>query len=164
MHKIFLTLFSILFLLTGCVESEVNKNNEDPKDDMIEFSYLNDLSEEQISSYNLFKKDKDISHLKHFSSENIVLVYLHSVAEHDLEGIYLLTYHGETTPDFFEFEKQYSKKRQLKDENFALTFRNYDSISSKESKVNLKVSFGSISYSLFIGIKKEHGVWKVDMP
>ncbi|WP_182200433.1 hypothetical protein [Paraliobacillus salinarum] len=163
MYRIIFMLFTILFLLTGCMESKVNTNNEAPKEGITEFSYLNNLSEDEISSYNLFKKDKDINHLRSFSSENIVLVYLHSVAENDLEGIYSLTYHGEITHDFFEFEKQYSKKRQLKDENFALTFRNYDSISSKESKVNLKVSFGSISYSLFIAVKKEHDVWKVDM-
>ncbi|MFV2049794.1 hypothetical protein ACEWK1_20860 [Metabacillus sp. YM-086] len=45
-----------------------------------------------------------------------------------------------------------------------MKFRNYDSISSKEDAVNLKVSYGSISYSLFIGVIKEDDIWKVNMP
>ncbi|MFB1051792.1 hypothetical protein [Paraliobacillus sp. JSM ZJ581] len=164
MYKIIVTLLTTLFFLTGFIENEANNNNENVKEDTIEFSYLNNLTEEEISAYKLFKEDKDISYLRSFSSEHIVLVYLHSVAKNDLEGIYSLTYHGETTPNFLEFKNEYYKERQLKDENLVLTFRNYDSISSKADSVDLKVSFGSITYHLFIGVKKEHDVWKVNMP
>lgn len=125
---------------------------------------MNDLPEEKKEAYQLFAENKDINHLMGFSPEQIVLVYLHSVANSDKEGIYLLSYHNGTSPELYDFENEYRKERQLKDEDLALKFRNYDSISSKEDAVNLKVSFGSISYSFFIGVIKEDDIWKVYMP
>ncbi|MCM3612678.1 hypothetical protein M4S82_15640 [Planococcus sp. MERTA32b] len=167
-YQIIFTLSALLLLLTGCIESEASKSNGDTEkaieESIQEFSYLDDLTEEEREAYQHFMENKDINHLKGFTPEKIVLVYLHSVANSDTEGIYSLTYHNGKSPELYEFENEYPKERQLKDEDLALKFRNYDSILSKEDAVNMKISFGSISYSLFIGVKKEDDIWKVNKP
>ena len=118
-YKIFFTLSSLLFLLTGCIENEVSKSNENTEkaidESMKEFSYLNELSEEEKGAYQLYMENKELNHLKGFSPEHTVLVYLHSVANSDIESIYSLTYHNGTSPELYEFENEYHNDRQLKE-------------------------------------------------
>jgi len=102
---------SLLFLLTGCIENKGSKSNENTEkaiDESIkDFSNLNDLSEEEKEAYQLFIENKELNHLKGFSPEHTVLVYLHSVVNSDTESIYSLTYHNGTSPELYEFERAF---------------------------------------------------------
>lgn len=136
-----------------------------------EFSYLNTLSQSELEAYKLFAEEKKIEHLSQFSPEKIVLIYYHSVVIGDIDAIYTLTYNDGTLPELVTFQQTYTKEGLLmKDLNSAATFRYYHSIevreenqTDKDAFVELRISYGKFNKSIIYGLKKEAGVWKMDM-
>ena len=169
-----------LVLITGCtpsnsVETETKKENVigivDEKvlkidDSEEEFSYLTDLSEEELKLYELFTKEYDTNYLKGFSPEKIILIYIHSAVIDDIEAIYSLAYIDGEPPDFDTFKERYYKNLNIPNSEIALDFRYYDSIKIKQDDSNrllveLTVSYGRFTASTVMELKKENDIWKI---
>ncbi|UCZ55058.1 hypothetical protein LGQ02_10170 [Bacillus shivajii] len=145
-----------MFYNTG--EADQTNNNENGK----KFSYIGELSEEELRKYESFANDKDIEHLKDFSPEKITLVYFHSAVIDDIEATYALTYDGGLLPDDFStFKSKYYENVMKFNSEKALEFRYYDSIdiykgdseNSDELRVDMRVSYGYFTASLIQGKK-----------
>lgn len=175
-----IVLTTILFI-TGCKPSgsiETKKENEvtivDEEvlkidDSQEEFSYLTDLSEDELKSYTLFTKTYDTNYLKDFSPEKIMLIYIHSAVIDDIEAIYSLAYIGGELPDFDVFKKNYYQNLYLFNSEIALDFRYYDSIKVQQEDdngllVELMVSFGKFTAATYVELKKENDIWKIVLP
>lgn len=166
-------LMSIL-LITGCTLSNSVETYETKKEDVIsigeeEFSYLTDLSEKELKSYEQFTEEYDTKYLKGFSPEKIILIYVHSAVIDDIEAIYSLAYIEGESPDFDTFKEKYYKNLNISVSEIALDFRYYDSIKVKQEDKNgilveLMVSYGSFTVSTLIELKKENDIWKVVLP
>jgi hypothetical protein len=146
-------------------QQEVIANNE--KD----FSYLYNFTEDELLAYERFLEDKDVKHFKDFAPERIVLIYFHSVVIDDVEAIYLLTHKAGEISELSTFREKYYKeglhKRELET---TLDFRYYDSIKVKEENktendvvVELSVNFGLFHPTVIYGLKREDGIWKMDI-
>lgn len=134
-----------------------------------EFSYLTDLSEEELKSYNLFIKEYDTNYLKDFSPEKIMLIYIHSAVIDDIEAIYTLAYIDGKLPNFDTFKKQYYQNLNISNSELALDFRYYDSIKIKQEDSNgllveLTVSLGRFTALTLMELKKENDIWKIVLP
>ncbi|WP_441880774.1 hypothetical protein [Paenibacillus sp. 2TAB26] len=175
-----IVIFSIcIVLLTGCFESDIKTTEFNQKKvDITEikeapnkgFSYLEQLPAERIKEYELFVKDRDTSHLQRFSPEQIVLIYMHSVAIADTAAIYALTYNDGLLADPERFRKDYNEYVLNTEQEVALKYRYYDSIQINEETaeensviVVITVSLGSSTSSVGYGLKKEEHVWKMDI-
>ncbi|MGM7681388.1 hypothetical protein ACSVDA_04460 [Cytobacillus sp. Hm23] len=135
-----------------------------------EFSYLKDLSETELDAYELFAQDKNVRHLLGFSPENIVLIYFHSVVIDDIEAIYSLTFDNDALPDFSTFKQKYKEGLHKKDVDTAFDYRYYNSIEVNEENktdndvaVELSVEFGLYHTTVILILKKENGIWKMDI-
>lgn len=170
-------LMSIL-LITGCAPSNSietkNGNVISTVDEKVlkmddseeEFSYLTDLSEEELKSYKLFTKEYDTNYLKDFSPEQIVLIYIHSAVIDDIEAIYSLAYIDGDLHNFDTFKENYYHNLNISNSEMALDFRYYDSIKIKQedgngSIVELTVNFGRFTASTLMELKKENDLWKI---
>ncbi|KAB8127382.1 hypothetical protein F9U64_17885 [Gracilibacillus oryzae] len=147
--------------------SKQQKNLDNKK----EFSYLNNFTKDELRAYNLFSKEKDVKHLSGFLPEKMVLIYLHSVVVDDVEAIYSLTYDDGMLPDLDNFRgSYYSEGFHLKEMHSTLDYRYYTSIKVKEDNktendayVELTVSIGQYTSSIIYGLKKDSGIWKMDI-
>ncbi|MFV8830383.1 hypothetical protein [Alkalihalobacterium sp. APHAB7] len=136
-----------------------------------EFSYIMRFTEGELKAYERFFEDKDVQHLSDFSPEKIVLIYFHSVVIADVEAIYSLTYDDGTLPDLTTFrQKYYSEGIHKKELETTLDFRYYDSIKVREDNktenevaVEMGVNFGLFYATEMLGLKKEDGIWKMDI-
>lgn len=181
--SLFLFLASLL-LITGCTLRnseeiyETKKENVngivDEKvlkiaDSVEEFSYLTDLSEEELKSYERFTKEYQTNYLKGFSPEKILLIYIHSAVIDDIEAIYSLAYIEGEPPNFEIFKEKYYKNLNISNMEIALDFRYYDSIKVKQEEnngllVELMVSYGKFTASTLMELKKENNIWKIVLP
>ncbi|MFJ7826691.1 hypothetical protein [Psychrobacillus sp. NPDC096623] len=173
-----------LILTTGCTPSnsveidETKKENimsivdeKVPKiaDSEVEFSYLSDLSEEELMSYEQFTEEYDTNYLKGFSPEKITLIYIHSAVIDNIEAIYSLAYIDGASPDFDTFKEKYYENLSISNSEIALDFRYYDSIRVKQEDSNgllveLMVSYGKFTASTLMELKKENYIWKIVLP
>lgn len=173
-----------LLLITGCTPSNSIETYETKKEDVIsivdekvskiadseeEFSYLTDLSEEELKSYEQFTEEYDTKYLKGFSPEKILLIYIHSAVIDDIEAIYSLAYIDGESPDFDNFKEKYYKNLNISNSEIALDFRYYDSIKVKQEDSNgllveLMVSYGRFTASTLMELKKENDIWKIVLP
>ncbi len=158
-----------LFLITGCTPSNSVETFETKKEDVIsvvdekvskiadseeEFSYLADLSEEELKSYEQFTEEYDTKYLKGFSPEKITLIYIHSAVIDDIEAIYSLAYIDGESPEFDNFKEKYYKNLNISNSEIALDFRYYDSIKVKQEDSNGLLVELMVSYGRFNGTKK----------
>lgn len=173
-----------LFLITGCTPSNSLKTNETKKEDVIskvdekvlkivdseeQFSYLTDLSEEELKSYKQFTEEYDTKYLKGFSPENILLIYIHSAVIDDIEAIYALAYMEGESLEFDNFKDKYYTHLNISNMEIALDFRYYDSIQVKQEESNgllveLLVTYGRFTATTLMELKKENDIWKVVLP
>ena len=180
--------FAVIFMfillsltVTGCLQTQEDAaekpkkgipvstkiTGKDEKNNQ-EYSFLEKLPSEKLKQYNLFSKDKNISHLANITPEQMLLVYFQSVIKDDVEGIYAITYgHGEQS--FDAFKSRYYENLLHQNYDLALRFREYDSIENKKENdhtetVVMKVSIGSFTDAVAIGLKKDQNIWKLDIP
>ncbi|MDF2066454.1 hypothetical protein [Bacillus sp. Cr_A10] len=180
---IFVFLTSLLFITGYTLSNSVqtyDTNNEnvisivDEKvlkidDSEEEFSYLTDLSEEELKSYKLFTQEYDTNYIKGFSPEKIMLIYIHSAVIDDIEAIYSLVYIDGELLDFDTFKKIYYQNLNISNLEMALDFRYYDTIKIKQEDSNgllveLTVSYGRFTASTLMELKKENDIWKIVLP
>jgi hypothetical protein len=148
-----------------------NKQTATLNDKPYEFTYLEDLSEERLAEYHNFLKDGNINHLTNFAPEQIVLIYMNLVLEHDVEKIYALTYDNGNLPSLDLFSREYEEYlSQLLTDDY-LKYRFYDSIQVVEDTrkhndvaVKIQLSFGGhTNAAVAYGLKKDKNVWKMDL-
>ncbi|ANE47143.1 hypothetical protein SY83_13705 [Paenibacillus swuensis] len=89
------TLF--VFLITGCFNSNQNdkeimkvQETQETQETQVavhqtKFSYLEQLSDEKVKLYEQYLADKNISHFKAFSPEEVLLAYIHASVSGDIE-------------------------------------------------------------------------------
>ena len=176
----FFVFLTSLFLITGCTPSNSVDTYETKKEDVInivdekvskivdleEFSYLTDLSEEELKLYKQFTEEYDTKYLNGFSPEKIILIYIHSVVIDDIEAIYSLAYIDGELPDFNTFKEKYYKNLNLSNYEIALDFRYYDSIEVKQEDSNgllveIMVNYGKFTATTLMELKKENDIWKI---
>lgn len=182
--------FAALFLF-GCTDSntslensqeeideltaEINELNrkqsefETPVEAAEEFSYLTDFTDQDLHSYRLFLKDRDLHFLTDFSPEQIVLLYFHSLSIDDLETVHALTYDGGSLVEYSKFTDQFYASELSHYENESiLDFRYYDEIKIKEQEdsnekviVEISVTYGSYQSVRLLELQKEDNQWKL---
>lgn len=192
-NKVMVTILLMSISLVGCSNTETTSKNQQDEierlteevaalektitnqeseiDKIKEFTYLRELSEEEMTAYQLFVEDYDMAHLNGYSPENIVLLYLHSVATSDMNAIYAMTYDGGTLPDFETFTTRfYAQEISQIQHDEVFRYKDYDSIQvidqnkTEESQtVEITSSMGTHSSSSLYDVKKEDGQWKMSI-
>lgn len=156
---------------TKAAETPGNTNISELKEtEKKSFSYLEQLSEARLKEYELFVSDKNYIHLQSFSPEEIMLVYMNAVAYGDTDIIYPLTYNNGLLADPDTFRQEYYDFLMNPDHDVAVRFRFYDSIevveeTAKEDAlaVTMTVSVGTFTDKVAYGLKKEDGIWKMEL-
>ncbi len=189
--KILFTAFIISFLLVGCVNTDndaaVYKNEisqlteevaelktvvtaqEEKINSLENFSYLNDFTEEELKAYNLFVEEFDVTHLKDYSPEKMVLLYSHSLAIGDVDTVYAIAYDGGTLPDLDSFREKFNAiDSNVNAHDVVMTYRNYDSIEVREEHytedsvgVEMTASIDVHTSVIVYEVKKENDQWKI---
>lgn len=144
---------------------------EDHTDSLESFSFLSDFTEEELKAYNIFLEEFDVSHLKDYSPEKIVLLYLHSLATGDVHTIHTIAFDGGRLPDLDSFrEKVHSTDSPLDGHDVVITYRNYDSIKIREEQktedsvhVEITASIDIHESAIVFGVQKENDQWKIDI-
>lgn len=186
-------LTTILLLLVGCsnnnakiedlqnevselteeivVLEEIINVHEEHIESLENFSYLRDFTQEERIAYDRFLTDYDTTHLKKYSPEKILLLYLHSLVISDLETTYALTYNDGTLPDFETFsELFYTSDLHLRTNQTVLTYRDFDSIEIREENqttdsvdVEIGAYLGNHHSVDIYNLQNENGQWKINL-
>ncbi|MFT9819379.1 hypothetical protein [Lysinibacillus sp. NPDC056185] len=135
-----------------------------------DFTYLEKLSEEKRALYEKFLKKGNINSLKTFTPEEMVLIMMNLIFEHNFDKLYAITYNNNELPDKETFIAEYIDYLLDEDIQNYLMYRYYDSISlNKDSStesiaiVHLEIIFGSSHYLKTYALLREDGMWKVDL-
>lgn len=190
-RKIVFTTLLMSSLLVGCTatddadegyENEINQlteevtelktviaAQEDKIDSLENFSYLNDFTEEELKAYDLFLEEYDVTQLKNYSPEKIVLLYLHSLATGDVDTIHAIAYDGGTLTDLDTFRDTFNNPASnVSSHDVVMPYRNYDSIEVREENksedsvgVEISVSSGSHTSVIIYEVNKENEQWKI---
>jgi hypothetical protein len=183
-----ITIVAFIVLLTGClgsdlapeiqettapqVETDITKEEpiNEPKQS---FSYLDQLPDEKAKAYELFRTDKVMSHFRSFSPEEMVITYLHAASMGDEDVIYDLTYNNGKLPDRDTFIQEYRDHLDSDMLDTAIKYRYYDSIQlderesaqeeAEEVLTVLTVTIGVHKESVAYGVRKEDGIWKLEL-
>ncbi|GAB0168126.1 hypothetical protein LSPCS325_15630 [Lysinibacillus sp. CTST325] len=149
---------------------EESKQTPPTIDKHYDFTYLEKLLEEKRALYEDFLKKGNINSLKTFTPEEMVLIMMNSIFEHNFDKLYAITYNNNELPDKETFKAEYIDYLLDEDIQNYLMYRYYDSISlNKESStesiaiVQLEIIFGSSHYLKTYALLKEDGMWKVDL-
>ncbi|TYP74708.1 hypothetical protein [Paenibacillus methanolicus] len=134
------------------------------------FSYLAQLSPEKQEAYKAFEQSRDLGLLTNFSPEEMVLAYFHTISNGDPYALHPMIYNGGYLADLARFTDEYFKYVGNHHSETALHYRYYDSIKVDElnSKPDYKAVVTSVSvgihyHSMLRGLRKEDGVWKLDV-
>lgn len=135
-----------------------------------DFTYLEKLPEEKRVLYEDFLKKGNSNSLKTFTPEEIVLIMMNLIFEHNFDKLYAITYNNNELPDKETFIAEYIDYLLDEDIQNYLMYRYYDSISlNKDSStesiaiVQLEIIFGSSHYGKTYALLREDGMWKVDL-
>ena len=142
---------------------------EDKIDSLENFSYLNDFTEKELKAYDLFLEEYDVTQLKDYSPEKIVLLYLHSLATGDVDTIYAIAYDGGTLADLDNFRDTFNDPAtNVSSHDVVMLYRNYDSIEIREENksedsvaVEISASSGNHTSVIIYEVKKENDQWKI---
>ncbi|WP_285400458.1 hypothetical protein [Lysinibacillus sp. fls2-241-R2A-57] len=135
-----------------------------------DFTYLEELPEEKQAFYEEFLSKGDSNSLKIFTPEEIVLIMMNLILEHNFDKLYAITYNNNELPNKETFIKEYIN--YLLDEQIQdyLMYRYYDNISlDKDTStenvavVKLEIIFGSSHFLKTFALLKENGTWKIDL-
>lgn len=153
------------------LEETVKEQQKIINDHNKEFSYLMSLTERELKAYDRFYEEKDVQQLATLSPETIVLLYFHSVVIDDVEALYSLTYNDGTLTDLSTFkQKYYTEGLHKQNLETTLDFRYYNTIKVREESqtenevaVEIGVNFGLFHPTAILGLKKDDGIWKMDL-
>ncbi|MEY9972223.1 hypothetical protein ABH966_002597 [Lysinibacillus sp. RC46] len=149
---------------------EESKQTPPTIDKHYDFTYLEKLSEEKRALYEDFLKKGNINSLKTFTPEEMVLIMMNLIFEHNFDKLYAITYNNNELPDKETFIAEYIDYLLDEDIQNYLMYRYYDSISlNKDSStesiaiVQLEIIFGSSHYLKTYALLREDSMWKVDL-
>lgn len=153
------------------LEERLARSNAEIKNYSEEFSYVSDLTEEELRAYEQFQEDYDSRYLEGVSPESIVLIYYDLFVMSDWEGIYELTYDDGSLPEKGVFnELFYAEEYHQTTVDAALDYRYYDSIESNDEPdpdedrlVEISVSIGNATFTTFHGLRMDNDVWKLNI-
>lgn len=153
------------------LESELDDKDEKINNLSRDFTYLSAFSVAEEESYQRFLETDDTRHLTNLSPEKITLLYYHALTENDLETLYTLTYDNGSLRSFDEFKQLYHDSGfRMKAKDSTVRYRDYDSIQSRDDDrteeyvtVEIKGHFRTYGFSTLYGLKKEDGIWKMDI-
>ncbi|MFJ6210274.1 hypothetical protein [Lysinibacillus sp. NPDC092081] len=149
---------------------EDSKSTPPVSDRDYDFTYLEEFTKEKRDLYEEFLGNGNINSLKTFTPEEMVLIMMNLVFEHNFDKLYAITYNNYELPDKETFIAEYIN--YLLDEQIQdyLMYRYYNNISlDKETSteniaiVQLDIIFGSSHYRKIFALLKEDGMWKVDL-
>jgi hypothetical protein len=176
-------------LLTGCTPtntiSEGKKNIENdnstietvdnisvvtPINSKYEFTYLEDLTDDKLQKYNHFLEDGNINHLSDFTPEQIVLIFMNLILNHNDDRLYELVFDNGQLPSLEIFSDEYDKYLSSYFNDEYLKYRFFDSIGVVEETrgmedvtVKIEMKYGFTTHSVAYGLKKDNNVWKMDL-
>ncbi|MGE7674409.1 hypothetical protein ACQKMV_12610 [Lysinibacillus sp. NPDC094403] len=149
---------------------EESKPTSPAFDKEYDFTYLEELPENKRALYKEFLSNGDINSLKTFTPEEMVLIMMNLIFEHNFDKLYAITYNNHELPDKQTFIAEYIDYLLDEDIQNYLMYRYYDNISlNKDSSteniaiVQLEIIFGSSHYGKTFSLLKEDGMWKVDL-
>ncbi len=149
---------------------EESKSTTPVIDRNYDFTYLEELTEEKRKLYEEFLNNGNITSLKPFTPEEMVLIMMNLIFENNFDKLYVITYNNNELPDKQTFIAEYIDYLLDEDIQNYLMYRYYDRISlDKDSStesiaiVHLEIIFGSAHYRKIYPILKEDGMWKVDL-
>lgn len=74
-----------------------------------DFTYLEDLPDDKLEKYHMFLNNGDTNSLRDFTPEEIVLIHMNLVFEHNTSKLFALTYDGGQLPPFEQFNTEYNQ-------------------------------------------------------
>ncbi|CAM5215571.1 hypothetical protein UACE39S_02499 [Ureibacillus acetophenoni] len=172
-----------IFVLIGCTQEDLTsieeQNSVTTAEDTVQvsatnykekdFTYLEELSEEKVEIYKEFLQNGNIGVLSDFTPEEILLIYMNLVYEHNVDKLYLLTYNGGEFPTVDAFIEKFLEKYSWELDQTYLLFRNYDEIAINDATneevtiVHFKISLGKRTHFQTFPLKKEDGIWKLSI-
>ncbi|MFJ8517126.1 hypothetical protein [Lysinibacillus xylanilyticus] len=149
---------------------EESKSTTPVIDRNYDFTYLEELTEEKRKLYEEFLNNGNITSLKTFTPEEMVLIMMNLIFENNFDKLYVITYNNNELPDKQTFIAEYIDYLLDEDIQNYLMYRYYDRISlDKDSSsesiaiVHLEIIFGSAHYRKIYPLLEEDGMWKVDL-
>lgn len=136
----------------------------------VKYSYLDNLSADQQDRFDDFVADRDLRHLADFAPEDMLAVFLHILSIGDPYLLYPITYDGGMLPDEDIFHEQYREHFDNDASDLAVHYRHYEAVEIDEEHASedqvitrVKVHVGVMTHSLALQLKKEAGIWKIDI-
>ncbi|WP_316572075.1 hypothetical protein [Neobacillus sp. YIM B06451] len=137
-------------------------------DNRYDFTYLENLPEDKLVEYNRFIQSGNTNHLIEFTPEQIVMVFMNLVFNHNVDRIYDITYNDGNLPSLEIFINEYREYLSPQLEDNYLKFRFYDAIrvdentkKEEELAVVIEISYGTSKHSVAYALKKEKNIWKM---
>ncbi|WP_089802830.1 hypothetical protein [Halolactibacillus alkaliphilus] len=132
------------------------------------FSYIEQLGEEARGHYQAFLKSEDLSHFESFTSDEMFVVFLHSVATGEDRVSTLILYNDGSFSDELELQGYYQENIFREYSEMAFDFRYFydlhvDELQSREDKdiVKMSVRFELFSATHVAELRKQDNIWKV---
>lgn len=134
-----------------------------------DFTYLEELPSDKLEKYQEFFINGGTSSLTDFTPEEMVLIHMNLIFEHNISKLYAITYDGGQLPPLKQFIDEYDQYLSYDFMNDYLNYRFYDSIlinqetSSENIKiVQMDIIFGSSRYRKTFALVKENDIWNLD--
>ncbi|MFJ7736627.1 hypothetical protein ACIQ2D_09805 [Lysinibacillus sp. NPDC097287] len=135
-----------------------------------DFTYLEDLPSDKLEKYQEFLENEKTSSLIGFTPEEIVLIHMNLVFEHNIGKLYAIIYDGGQLPPLEQFKNEYDQYLSHDFMDDYLIYRFYDSITihQETSTENITIvqmdnRIGSSKYVKAFALVKENDIWKIDV-
>jgi len=132
------------------------------------FSYIEQLDEEARGHYQAFLETKDLTHFESFTSDEMFVVFLHSVVTGEDDVSTAILYNDGSFADVNDLKAYYQEAVFRDYIETALDFRYFydlhvDEIQSRTDKdvVKMSVKFELFSATHIAELRKQDGIWKV---
>ncbi|GEM03252.1 hypothetical protein HMI01_02400 [Halolactibacillus miurensis] len=132
------------------------------------FSYIEQLDEEARGHYQAFLETNDLTHFESFTSDEMFVVFLHSVVTGEDGVSTSILYNDESFDDFTDLQAYYQEELFREYLETALDFRYFydlhvDEIQSRTDKdiVKMSVRFELFSATHVAELRRQDGIWKV---
>lgn len=134
-----------------------------------DFTYLEELPSDKLEKYEEFLENGKTSSLIGFTPEEMVLIHMNLIFEHNISKLYAITYDNGQLPTFEQFNNEYEQYLSHDFMKDYLLYRFYDSISIQQETSNgnltivqIDTTLGSSKYVKTFALVKENDIWKTD--
>ncbi|MFJ7954059.1 hypothetical protein ACIQZG_21385 [Lysinibacillus sp. NPDC096418] len=134
-----------------------------------DFTYLEELPSDKLEKYEEFLENGKTSSLINFTPEEMGLIHMNLIFEHNISKLYAITYDNGQLPTFEQFNNEYEQYLSHDFMKDYLQYRFYDSISIQRETSNgnltivqIDTRLGSSKYVKTFALVKENDIWKTD--